>query len=149
VPERDDPKTRDPSRSIGRNLEPFLLLELLREPSYGYDLIRRLDDYGFRRATAEPAVVYKMLRKLEDDHSIQSQWSTKESGPARRYYEITDDGREVLQHRLFYLRRYLDRVNRLIGEYQQMTGNDLSDPLTSAEPELSGVGVQGSAGEVS
>jgi DNA-binding PadR family transcriptional regulator len=149
VPERDDPKMRDPSRSIGRNLEPFLLLELLREPSYGYDLIRRLDEYGFRRATAEPAVVYKMLRSMEDDQSIQSQWSTKESGPARRYYEITDHGRVVLQQRVFHLRRYLERVNRLIGEYQRMTGDDLSELTSATEPELSGVGVQGRAGEVS
>src|SRR4051812_46005984 len=134
---------------MGRTLEPFLLFELLREPSYGYDLIRRLDEYGFRRATAEPAVVYKMLRKLEDDHSIQSQWSTKESGPARRYYEITDYGRETLQHRLFQLRRYLDQVNLLIGEYQRMTGNDLSEPLSTTEPELTVVGVDGRAREVS
>jgi len=117
----------------------------MREPSYGYDLIRRLDEYGFRRATAEPAVVYKVLRKLEDDHSIQSQWATKESGPARRNYEITDRGRELLHQRVYHLRRYLDRVNRLIGEYQQMTGDDLSELTSSTEAELATAG----AGEVS
>src|SRR4051794_12139026 len=91
---------RDPSGTIGRNLEPFLLLELLKAPSYGYDLIRRIDEYGFRRATNEPAVVYKLLRSLEEAGSIASLWSTAGSGPARRYYETTDSGRDLLRRRV-------------------------------------------------
>ena len=55
----EKPEERDPSGRFGRNAEPFLLFELAREPSYGYDLIRRLADHGFRRAVTEPGVVYK------------------------------------------------------------------------------------------
>src|SRR4030095_9681382 len=94
----EEPRGRDPSGTIGRNIEAFLLLELLRAPSYGRDLIRCLADYGFRRATGEPGVVYKVLRALEDNGSITSTWATRESGPARRYYEITEPGRGVLRH---------------------------------------------------
>src|SRR5438309_1057001 len=104
--ERGEPHGRDPSGTIGRNLEPFLLIELLRAPSYGYDLIRRLNDYGFRRATGEPAVVYKVLRSLEEAGCIASQWSTAGSGPARRYYELTDAGREILRRRVRQLGRF-------------------------------------------
>ena len=138
--ERDEHRGRDPSGTIGRNIEPFLLLELLRAPSYGYDLIRRLADYGFRRATAEPGVVYKVLRALEDGGSIRSQWSPQESGPARRYYEITDSGREVLRRRLYHLRRYLDRVELLVTAYSSLTGDELgSDGLGEDElPEPAG-----------
>src|SRR2546423_712365 len=84
-----------PSGRIGRNIEAFVLLELVRAPSYGRDLIRCLAEYGFRRATAEPGVVYKVLRALEDNGSIRSTWATREWGPARRYYEITEPGREL------------------------------------------------------
>ena len=137
--ERDEPRGRDPSGTIGRNIEPFLLFELLRAPSYGYDLIRRLSDYGFRRATAEPGVVYKVLRSLEDAGSIRSEWSPRESGPARRYYEITDSGREVLGRRLYHLRRYLDRVEKLVAAYIDITGDELpgdqfADELESPAP---------------
>ena len=123
--EREEPTGRDPSGTIGRNIEPFLLLELVRAASYGYDLIRRLADYGFRRATAEPGVVYKVLRALEESGSIQSEWSTQESGPARRYYEITPAGRDLLRQRVFHLRRYVERAERLMEDYVQVTGEPL------------------------
>ena len=121
--EPEQPRGRDPSGTVGRNIEPFLLLELLRAPSYGYDLIRRLADYGFRRATDEPGVVYKVLRALEDAGSIRSTWSTRESGPARRYYEITEDGQDLLGHRVGQLRRFRDRLTRLLDEYEGLTGD--------------------------
>ena len=127
------PRGRDPSGTIGRNIEAFLLMELLRAPSYGYDLIRRLSDYGFRRAAAEPGVVYKVLRSLEDSGCIHSEWSTQESGPARRYYEITDQGRDLLRHRVHHLKRYLDRVERLLADYTRLTGDDLTGELAGEE----------------
>ena len=117
---------RDPSGAIGRNIEPFLLFELLRAPSYGYVLIRRLSENGFRRATARPEVVYKVLRSLADSGSIRSQWSTEGTGPARRYYEITEHGRELLRHRVRQLRRYADRVEQLLSEYTNLTGESVT-----------------------
>ena len=133
--EREDGKGRDPSGAIGRNIEPFLLFELLRAPSYGYDLIRRLGQYGFRRATEEPGVVYKVLRALEDNGSIQSEWATQESGPARRYYEITESGRAVLLRHTRHLSRYIDRVAQLLEAYVAITGNDLAtDPALEPAP---------------
>ena len=124
--ERDS--ERDPTRTIGRNLEAFLLLHLVRGPSYGRDLIRCLDGYGFRRVIAEPGVVYKVLRHLEDSGAIQSTWATRESGPARRYYEMTDAGRDLLDRRMRQLQRYLVRIEQLLGDYRELTGNDPSLP---------------------
>lgn len=141
---------RDPSGAIGRNLEPFLLFELLRAPSYGYDLIRRLADRGFRRATAEPAVVYRVLRSLEDSGFIRSIWSTQESGPARRYYELTEAGRAFLEGRIGQLQRYLDRVERLLHEYEAIAGADghstVSPESGVPSPEAEAVGSTRDAG---
>ncbi len=132
---------RDPSGAVGRNLEAFLLLELLRLPSYGYDLIRRLADYGFKRAT-EPGVVYKVLRSLEEAGAIRSKWSPQESGPARRYYQITDNGRELLRRRTYHLKRQMDRIEQLLNDYVKLTGESLA-----AEPVLEMVDQkQGTAG---
>jgi DNA-binding PadR family transcriptional regulator len=112
-------------------------LELLRAPSYGYDLIRRLSGYGFRRATEDPGVVYKVLRSLEDAGSIGSEWSTPESGPARRYYRITDAGRDHLRHRVQQLKRYQERVDRLLADHALITGEGLEEePLVRSGPSL-------------
>lgn len=122
---------RDPSVAIGRNVEPFLLVELLRAPSYGYDLVRQLAAYGFRRT--EPAVVYKVLRSMEEDGSIQSEWATQESGPARRYYSITPEGSLSLSRRVRQLRRYQARVEQLLRTYMDLSGDDPSLDLPSEE----------------
>jgi len=128
---------RDPSGAVGRNLEAFLLLELLRLPSYGYDLIRRLAGYGFKRAT-EPGVVYKVLRSLEEAGAIRSKWTPQESGPARRYYQITDSGQELLRRRTYHLKRQMDRITvfpdhfvTIVDEY-----NGLIDSTRSSTPLL-------------
>ena len=118
----DGMRERDPSRTIGQNLEAFLLLELLRAPSYGYDLTRRLGEYGFRRAVDEPGVVYKVLRSLEDVGAIHSEWQPQSSGPARRYYEISESGRALLRQRVLQLKRYIARVERLLDEYDAIEG---------------------------
>ena len=136
MPEREAASPREITRSIGRNIEPFLLVELLRGPSYGYDLIRRLDEYGFRRAVAEPGVIYKVLRALEDSGHIQSSWATRESGAPRRYYEITENGRETARQRVYYMKRFLDRVTQLMANYTELTGDELSvDPRLERETE--------------
>ncbi len=113
---------RDPSSTIGRNIEAFLLLELLRAPSYGYDLTKRLADYGFRRVPNEPAVVYKVLRALEESGAIVSRWSTEGSGPARRYYEITEPGLRLLHERAGHLDRQRLRTERFLERYAALTG---------------------------
>ncbi len=129
----NEPTLRDPSGSIGRNLEPFLLLNLLRGPSYGYDLIRQIAAIGFRRASEEPAVVYKVLRALEESGAIRSEWETQESGPARRYYHLTNEGRAHLRRRVHQLARFELRVQELLRDYSALTGDDLSQPVDSDE----------------
>lgn len=131
---REGTRPRDPSGTIGRNIEPFLLFELLLAPSYGYDLIRRLSENGFRRASAEPGVVYKVLRALEDSGSICSEWSTQESGPARRYYKITEKGQDLLRHRVRQLKRYVDRVEQLLAGFSAFTGESVVVDSPDAEP---------------
>lgn len=130
-------RPRDLSGSIGRNLEPFLLLALLRVPSYGYELTRQLSAMGFRRVGDDPGVVYKVLRSLEESGSIRSQWATRESGPARRYYEITEEGHSLLARHAHQLKRYQRRVEQLLQEYTKLTGDDFSVELPGEAPDPS------------
>lgn len=110
--------SRDPSAAVGRNLEPFLLFELDCAPSYGYNLVQRLKDYGFGPRTTQPSVVYRVLRSLEALGAIRSTWATQESGPSRRYYELTETGRELLVRRLAQLQRSIQRGERLLSAHE-------------------------------
>lgn len=75
-------------------LRPCLLLLLSEMPSHGYDLLVRLGQLGL--SAADPGGLYRMLRALERDGLVTSRWETSETGPARRTYELTDEGREWL-----------------------------------------------------
>lgn len=74
-----------------------------------------------------------MLRALEETGSIRSEWSTRESGPARRYYHVTDEGRSLLRHRVQQLARFQVRIQQLVQAYAELSGEDVSTDLTFEE----------------
>lgn len=73
---------------------PCLLLLLSEAPAHGYELIERMRPFGFE--VGDPASVYKTLRQMERDGIVSSQWELPGRGPARRVYELTSDGRDLL-----------------------------------------------------
>lgn len=121
APQEPEP-SRDPADSVGRNLEPFLLFELSSAPSYGYNLVQRLKEYGFGRRTTQTSVVYRVLRSLEASGAIRSTWAARESGPSRRYYELTEAGQDLLERRLRQLRRSIERGERLLQAHEAKVG---------------------------
>src|ERR1044072_107593 len=70
-------------------LQPCLLLLVLEQPGYGYDLVARLKPLGIND---DAASVYRALRLLEHDGAVTSSWKTSETGPARRGYPLTPAG---------------------------------------------------------
>jgi PadR family transcriptional regulator len=75
-------------------LTPVALVILREESSYGYELMERLEEFGF--AEINPGTLYKTLRQMENEGLCESEWETSEGGPARRMYAITDAGESYL-----------------------------------------------------
>ena len=90
-------------------LHPFLLLLIFERPGHGYDLIERLAALGV--AEVEPGHVYRVLRHLERERSLESAWVTSQTGPARRRYELTAKGLADLES---WTER-LAQLDRVIG----------------------------------
>ncbi|MEN2741060.1 PadR family transcriptional regulator [Microbacterium sp. X-17] len=77
-----------------RGVLPLLILTLLDErESYGYELVERLRELGL--AGLATGVVYPVLGRFERDHLVTSRLVASSSGPARRYYAITEHGRSA------------------------------------------------------
>jgi PadR family transcriptional regulator PadR len=74
-------------------LRAWLLLLLKERPGHGYDLVERLRQLGIDK---EPGGVYRALRALEREGLLYSAWETSSAGPARRGYELTWEGEEML-----------------------------------------------------
>src|SRR5215204_6009778 len=75
-------------------LTPVALVLLREEKSYGYELMERLEQFGFEQVRA--GTLYKTLRRMEQEGLCRSEWETSEGGPARRMYSITEDGESYL-----------------------------------------------------
>lgn len=101
------------------------MLALLRQPTYGYDLLRVLAERGL---PAEEGTLYPVLRRLEQEGLLRSAWDTSGSRP-RKHYETTDEGRAALEA----LTGAWDRVDRslrsICGER-----HDVPRPSPGAEP---------------
>ncbi len=73
-------------------LELAVLRALLEGPTYGYALGVRLTTEGL--GTVKGGTLYPLLTRLEDNGLLTTQWRAGEGGPGRKYFEITDAGRE-------------------------------------------------------
>lgn len=76
-------------------LDLAVLASLQEEPSYGYAILERLEETGLR--DVGDASVYGTLRRLEDAGHLRSRVVPSDAGPARRYFELTATGRDVLR----------------------------------------------------
>ncbi|NPV53200.1 MAG: PadR family transcriptional regulator [Firmicutes bacterium] len=58
---------------IERFMAPCLLLLLLEKPAHGYDLMERLKELGFDGENQDPGMVYRNLRRLEEEGMVRSE----------------------------------------------------------------------------
>ncbi len=108
-------------RRITRFVEPCLLLLLKQNTSHGYTLLEKLERFGFDSNTLDASIVYRALRQMEASSWVTSEWDTEGSGPPRRMYEITEDGRSYLAQWIDDLRRTRDEIDRFIQAYSEGT----------------------------
>jgi PadR family transcriptional regulator PadR len=98
-------------------LQPCLLLLLLDGPAHGYELIRRLTPYDVTHD--DPGHVYRGLRSLESAGLASSTWTRSDSGPSRRVYDITREGRVALDDWVPELRHVHDLLERYLADYAE------------------------------
>jgi len=79
-----------------------LLLSLINEhgETWGYRLIKDIEQRSGGYFRFKEGTVYPALRKLENDGLIHGEWKRLDNGQERRCYVITDKGRQLLQEKL-------------------------------------------------
>ena len=121
------PQKKQPKRPQGkqeRYMQPSILLGLLLRASYGYELIQNIQKFGFVEGQAPPGMIYRHLRQLEEDGLVLSNWETKGTGPAKRMYTITQEGKEVLAIWIDYMNKQASTLNDFIGTYKKLKKQD-------------------------
>jgi len=102
---------------VERFAEPSLLLLLRERPRHGYELIELLPELvGGERV--DVGNLYRILRALEDEGLVVSEWRADLPGPARRTYELTPAGLRVLDQWVEALRRAQDGIQTFLDRYE-------------------------------
>jgi DNA-binding PadR family transcriptional regulator len=78
-------------QELRRGTVVFACLLILRKPNYGYALLAVLDRSGF---AVDANTLYPLLRRLEKQGLLASDWNTDESRP-RKFYRTSDDGERL------------------------------------------------------
>lgn len=102
-----------------RSAKVFVLLVVAQSPSYGYEIRGRLEEFGYRRASSDPGALYRLLREMEAEGSIVSHWDVAGSGPARRYYKVTEAGQRHLEGGADRLTQQAQRIARFFTAYER------------------------------
>lgn len=68
------------------------------EALYGYQIAKRIESGTEDLAMMKQGSLYPVLRSLERSGLLESRVEPSLSGPPRRYYRITEAGRETLKH---------------------------------------------------
>ena len=83
-------------KTLDGNVETLLLAILREGPSYGYEIIKTVNDRAAGLLRMGEGTAYPVLHRLEERGLIASRWTTAETGRRRKYYRLTPKGRRSL-----------------------------------------------------
>jgi PadR family transcriptional regulator, regulatory protein PadR len=104
---------------VERFVEPSLLLLLRERPMHGYELIERLPEVAGGETQVDVGNLYRILRALEEEGIVKSEWSAELPGPAKRTYELTDEGRRLLDRWAEALGRAQETIGTFLERYEE------------------------------
>lgn len=108
-------QTIQPSKSF---VLPFILLILSRMSLHGYELFQKLETFGFH--TIDQGNLYRLLRQLEKENPVSSEWDTTGNGPAKRRYKITEVGVTYLKGYANQLEIYQSMLDQFFTMYSNL-----------------------------
>jgi DNA-binding PadR family transcriptional regulator len=90
-----------------------LVLAILREgESYGYAIIKRVDELSAGELQWTDGMLYPVLHRLERQGFVEASWGKSETGRRRKYYRLTKKGSQELERQ----RRQWEVVSRTLGQ---------------------------------
>ncbi|WP_254119818.1 poly-beta-hydroxybutyrate-responsive repressor [Bacillus sp. FJAT-29790] len=121
--DKNETQKKNMEKSIGGSpknfMIPFLLLSLRGGFSlHGYKLIQQLTQFGF--SSIDQGNVYRVLRQLEKDDLVKSEWDTSSGGPAKRIYSLTNAGEQYLDLWAGSLEQYQTMLDSFFNLYSNM-----------------------------
>ena len=96
-------------------LIPIMLLHLRDWNSHGYELMEKIMQFGVE--SVDQGNFYRLLRQLEKDALVTSEWDVTSGGPAKRIYSITEAGEQYLEIWAESLSNYQKMLDQFFNLY--------------------------------
>ena len=81
---------------VAASATPLVLAILAEQESYGYAILKRVNELSAGRLEWSDGLLYPLLHRLERLGYVESHWRSSTNGRRRKYYRITDRGRTEL-----------------------------------------------------
>jgi PadR family transcriptional regulator PadR len=102
------------SSDLLRGHTDTIILKLLMDgDKYGYEISKLIQTNSSSEYALKEATMYSSLKRLEGDGSITSYWGDETQGGRRKYYRITEKGKQVYsenKNNWEYAKRILDQL---------------------------------------
>src|SRR5215210_1573619 len=100
---------------VERFAEPAVLLLLRERAVHGYELLEQLPELTGERV--DMGNLYRFLRLLEAEAIVRSDWDDEAPGPSKRIYELTGEGRALLEEWVDALRGAQSRIDDFLTRF--------------------------------
>lgn len=96
---------------LKRGTTTLIILSQLHTPQYGYSLLQSITD---KQVEIEAGTLYPMLRRLEKQGILVSDWDTTENRP-RKYYVLSEVGKKIYKDLVSNWKSQTHLISELIG----------------------------------
>lgn len=105
-----------PNAELKKGSAEFLILSLLEhEARHGYEISKLIESLSKGAITFHVASLYPLLYRMEDRGWIDGKWVERAGQRRRRYYSITDAGREALEAQRGNWREFVKAIGSIVG----------------------------------
>lgn len=82
---------------VAASAKPVILSLLMSGESYGYQILQRVRRVSGGKMDWSSAMLYPVLRRMEKDGLVRSEWRVSEENRMRKYYSLTVAGRKEFE----------------------------------------------------
>jgi len=102
--------------NLDKLLQPRILHILSKEKMHGYGIVQALETKPlFHDEKADTAGIYRALATLQDRGLIEFEWMMETSGPAKKQYAITAEGKHCLENWIQTLSEYKQALDDFLN----------------------------------
>lgn len=93
-------------------LEVCVLAQIYKRDMYGYEIVQNISE----TMEVNEGTIYPILRRLTKEGNFETYMQQSTEGPARKYYRITDEGKNHLKSMVKDWYHFAELVNELLKE---------------------------------